>query len=246
MKTGNRKKKIKYIRKIFLYPLVVVLVYAFLLIFPQVIFPYKVIIDQFTVYADTPLDNNIYKIIPEAGQRIKKSELYRDDISFRLFLCNQSWRYWLLTQGKVNTAAIAETNITRNIYFNKCDVANNEMVPRKGAVFDHKDRPLTYYFAHEMTHILESNYAGRYNRAPSWLREGYADYIGKGGNFDFEGNLELLKENDPALNPKNGLYNQYHLMVAYLLDNQKMSIREVYLHPPEKTKIWGTLLALPR
>ena len=91
------------------------------------------------------------------------------------------------------------------------------------------DRPLSYFIAHEVTHGLISRFLGlAYWRIPVWKNEGYADYVGKGGDFDFQKNLALFKKGDPALDPRaSGLYLRYHLLVAELLDRRKLSVEEM-------------------
>ncbi len=89
-----------------------------------------------------------------------------------------------------------------------------------------------------MTHKLEANYTGAFDFSqPTWLTEGYADYIGKSGNFDFNENLKLLHSNAPELDPRLGLYRYYHLKVAYLLDKKGMTIKEVYNNIPAETSL---------
>jgi hypothetical protein len=48
------------------------------------------------------------------------------------------------------------------------------------------DWTLDYFIAHEVTHQLTGDAIGpvRYYRLPQWVREGYADYVGKGNSFD--------------------------------------------------------------
>jgi hypothetical protein len=50
------------------------------------------------------------------------------------------------------------------------------------------DRTLTYYIAHELAHTMVARRIGRrsYHALAPWQQEGYADYVGKGGAFDFD------------------------------------------------------------
>ena len=57
---------------------------------------------------------------------------------------------------------------------------------------------------------------------------GYADYVGKGGAFDFAATLRDFNAGAPSLDPKrSGLYLRYHLLVADLLDHQGMTADEL-------------------
>ncbi|MES2075447.1 MAG: hypothetical protein V4462_07490 [Pseudomonadota bacterium] len=67
--------------------------------------------------------------------------------------------------------------------------------------------------------------------------EGYADYIGKGGDFDFDfdfdENCRLFKADSPLLDfQRSGLYRGFHLRVSLLLDKQGLTVRQVFANPP--------------
>jgi hypothetical protein len=87
----------------------------------------------------------------------------------------------------------------------------------------------------EITHADESRRFGRTMilRYPEWLLEGYADYVGKGGDFDFDANRRQFiagaRELDRA---RSGLYRGYHLRVAYLLDKKGWTLEQVFDRPP--------------
>ncbi|MEZ5029774.1 MAG: hypothetical protein R2787_00055 [Saprospiraceae bacterium] len=224
--------------------------YLFLLTFPSVFFAYKIEYKQCTVYSDKPIDDNITVIIDDAIGRISKSELYDSTIHFNFFICNDIWRLSLFTQGNTNAGAVTQYDFTRNIFFRPCDIVENKIIPAESWYFKNDslafiDRPLIYYFAHEMTHVLQSQYTGRGHwRYPTWLTEGYADYIAKDGEFDFNKNLTLWHDKAPELDPTKGLYRLYHLKIAYLLDRQNKTIKEIYEHTPTDKILTEVLWAI--
>jgi len=92
------------------------------------------------------------------------------------------------------------------------------------------DRTLTYFIAHEVTHGMTAKGLGRYKlwKQPLWKVEGYADYIGK-GTIDFNNYLIKFKNHDREMDwDKSGLYSEYHLMVAYLLDVKEISQKDLF------------------
>lgn len=214
------------------------IVYLLILLYPNFLFDYSTTYKQITVYSDRVIDNKINAIIDDALTRISKSELYDSTFHFDIYICNDLWRYWIFTQGKTNAGAVAQYDLTRNIFFRPCNIAENKIIPAKNWYFANneiafEDRPLSYFFAHEITHILQSYYTGRGHwNYPTWLTEGYADYIGKGGNFNYNENLKLWHNNAPELDPTKGLYRLYHLKIAYLLDKQHKSIKDIYKNIP--------------
>lgn len=227
------------------------LIYLTLLIYPYILFVHKIDYNNCTIYSDNKIDDNIKSIIDDAINRISKSDLYDRNIHFNIFICNKLWRFSIFTQGNMYAGAVTHYHLTCNIFFRPCDIPNNKIIPPVSwstdkNPFGFSDRPLSYYFAHEMTHKLEANYTGAFDFGqPTWLTEGYADYIGKYGNFDFNENLKLLHNNAPELDPKLGLYRYYHLKVAYLLDKKGLTIMEVYKNTPDEKTLNSEIFNLP-
>lgn len=91
-------------------------------------------------------------------------------------------------------------------------------------------RTLSYYLAHELTHVLVARELGvvrHWRLAPS-KNEGYADLIAKGADFDYERTREQLRRGEGDLDPRrSGLYLRYHLLVAYLLNRKGISVDEM-------------------
>jgi len=227
--------------------LAVGLAYLGVMIFPTLLFAYKIEYKQCVVYSDKSIDNRIFEIVDSSLIRISKSELYDTSQTFRLFICNDLWRFWIFTQGSTLAGAVAQYNFTRDIFFRPCDIPNNKILPPKEWYFaknpfTFKDRPLTYYFAHEMTHVMQSRYTGRGSwKYPTWLTEGYADYIGKSGDFNFQDNIRLWHNNAPELDPSKGLYRLYHLKISYLLDQKGAAIKGLYQNIPNDTILTNEL-----
>ena len=107
---------------------------------------------------------------------------------------------------------------------------------------------LSYYIAHEATHVMEARTFGRLMalQKPQWLIEGYADYIGKGGDFDYGENRRLLMSDDSLLDyRRSGLYRRFHLIVALLLDKKNLTIRDVFANPPAEDALLNELKTPP-
>jgi hypothetical protein len=67
-----------------------------------------------------------------------------------------------------------------------------------------------------------------------WQQEGYADYVGKGGIFDFAAVQRDFRAGVPALDPRrSGLYLRYHLLVAELIDHKGMTPEALLSHAIE-------------
>lgn len=216
-------------------------------VFPQILFAYKADYKNFTVYSDRPIDKSINAVLDDSMMRLSRSDLYDSEKEFRLFICNDLWRLQVFSHGNGDVGALAYGDLTGDIFIRPVDIPNNKIIPPESwkfakNPFTFNDRPLSYYVAHEATHILESELTNRMSwRSPRWLIEGYADYIGKGSDFDFDENLRLMKKDAPELDPNKGLYRRFHLYVAYLLDVKKMNIKDIFASPPEEEQIFEEL-----
>lgn len=224
----------------------IALVYVAVLAFPQPLFQHYTAHGNFEVWSDAPIDPAINSVLDDATRRLATSELYDPAQRFRIFFCNEPWRLWLYGQRfSSRLGGAADTWLTRNIYIRASDIAANAIrSPGPGPIADAAERTLSYYIAHEATHILTSRTFGRLMALthPTWLVEGYADYVGKGGAFDFEANRALLIADDARLDyARSGLYRGFHLRVALLLDKRKRSIRSVFADPPPEADLLDAL-----
>jgi hypothetical protein len=221
--------------------------YFCVLAFPEPVFANHITYQNYDVWSDRPIDPAITSVLDDATERMKRSDLYDPGQKFRIFFCNEAWRLGLYDVFfDTRLGGATDTLLTRNIYLRESDIAANRIVPPpdRRPMLDARERPLAYFVAHEATHVMESRAFGRLMvaRFPLWLNEGYADYIGKGGDFDFDENRRLLAEGDEGLDPgRSGLYRRYHLEVALLLDKRKKTIAEAYANPPREVELLRVL-----
>src|SRR4029079_2299793 len=105
---------------------------------------------------------------------------------------------------------------------------------------------LDYFIAHEITHTLTAQAVGwvDYYKLPQWVREGYADYVGKGSAFNYDEAKSAFLADVPEMNwEKSGLYWRFHLLVAYLLDRQHWSVQRLLTEPMEQAAIEDAIRA---
>ena len=216
---------------------------------PQPLFAYHQTHGRYQVWSDRPIEPQITGVLADVTRRISRSAIYSPDQRFRIFICNDQWRLALYSERfSGGMGGVADTAFTRNVYIRRADIPRNRLIPPRGWKATMRDRPLSYYLAHELTHVMESRAFGRGSsvRYPNWLNEGYADYIGKGGQFDMAKNAADLRAGVREMDPKaSGLYRRYHLEVAYLLDRQGLTIRELYADPPDEAALRARIIADP-
>lgn len=224
------RQLMRMIRLPFFTLLVLAAGYVLLISFPQPLFAYSRSWNNLTLFCDDPIPVQADQVLADAQRRLDRCPFYADHPHENIFLCNHSWRYGLLTNTHANAGGNAYGFGPPNVFLRKADIARNVLFRKDGQTPSDPDRPLAYFIAHEITHNLTTRFLGSWAqwRLPVWKREGYADYIGKGGDFDFRKNLALYKKGDRALDPKaSGLYLRYHLLVAELLDKRGMSAAEL-------------------
>jgi hypothetical protein len=215
---------------------------------PQPLFAYYVAYGRYQVWSDRPIEPQIRPVLDDVTRRISRSAIYRPDQRFRIFICNDPWRLALYSQrfsGAMGGAA--DTALTRNVYIRRADIPRNRLIPPSGwDAAKMSGRPLSYYIAHEIAHVMESRAFGRATsvRFPTWLNEGYADYVAKAGDFDLARNVRDLRAGALEMDPKaSGLYRRHHLEVAYLLDRDGMTIGQLYANPPDEAALRARILS---
>ncbi len=215
---------------------------------PQPLFGHHLSYGRYQVWSDRPIEAEIRGVLDDVTRRISRSAIYSPDQRFRIFICNDQWRLTLYSQRFAGgMGGMADTGFTRNVYIRRSDIPRNRLIPPSGwAAAKMADRPLSYYIAHELAHVMESRAFGRGSavRYPVWINEGYADYVAKAGQFDLAKNAADLRAGALAMDPRaSGLYRRHHLEVAYLLDRQGLSIRQLYADPPDEAVVRARIIA---
>lgn len=223
----------------------ILLVGLVVLAFPQPLFAYQHRYRNYHVWSDRPIDPAITSVLDDATRRLRTSELYNPRDEVRLFFCHDNWRLQLYSQRfSARMGGVTDTWLTRNIYLRASVVAENRIIPPDGVLYDAAVRPLSYFIAHEATHAMQSRAFGRLMnlRHPRWLTEGHADYVAKGGDFGYDVNRRLLVAGHPLLDPlRSGLYRRHHLLVAFLLDRKRLTLRAMFADSPREEDVLAAI-----
>ena len=205
--------------------IVPILLYIGILLYPNPFFSHKYEYKNFTVYSDEPIVKEIELVLDDTQHRIEKSELYSPTDEHKIFICNATWRLALFTRNPQSGGAV--NPFSPNVFIRESDIKNNKIVKEK-EIYQAKTRPLSYYLAHEITHVMQHKISNIMPiTTPKYIIEGYADYIGKEPDFHYDKFLQEYKENDFFMTIESGMYNRYHLLVAYFMDKKGMSFSEI-------------------
>lgn len=246
---SNYASRLVLFLKIFLTSLAgVIAVLVLLIVFPEPMFKYRRVYQRYQLWSDRPIPTAIEQVLDDVTRRQRTSVLHDPRIPVKIFFCNEAWRMWLYGMHfSTKFGGVADVWLTRHVIIRESDIAANRILPPgRGPLADASQRPLSYFIAHEITHADESRRFGRTMilRYPEWLLEGYADYVGKGGEFDFDANRRQFiagaRELDHA---RSRLYRGYHLRVAYLLDKKGWTLEQLFDHPPGENQLDAWLRA---
>ena len=211
--------------------------YVILLAFPYPLFSYVERFHDITIYSDRPISPNLRFVVDSVRERLRKSPLNDESLQHRIFICNSDWRFTLFTNRDYHAAGVNQAWLNRNIFLRRSDTEHNRLIGPSGKVVP-GERTLAYFMTHEIVHSLEVRFLGRwsYLQLPAWKREGYADYVAKDPNFISAERLAALRNDAPEMNPRrSGLYLRHHLLIAYLLDVQKMDPAKMLVQPFSET-----------
>lgn len=216
--------------------------YVALLAFPQPLFAYRAQSGNLTLYSDVPFDAAAGEAaLRFAEAKLARSPLYRGKPA-AAFVCNTAWRRRLMFTVQQNAGGVAYPPFTPNVYLRGARVGENRLIGPSGNIVPGA-RTLDYYIAHEIVHVITGEYLGawRYHRLPHWVREGYADYVAKGGAFDYAEARSAMLEDARELDwRRSGLYRRFHLFCAHLLEKRGWTVERLLTEPPpvEQVETW--------
>ncbi|MGD0299083.1 MAG: hypothetical protein ABSE86_18410 [Bryobacteraceae bacterium] len=155
---------------------------------PQPFFSFSVRANSLVLHSDRPFSAPAAeRVLKLAEAKLATSPLYSSAQDHDIFICNSRWRQMLFFNKDYEVGGVAPYPVTANVFLRDAHIEDNRLIgPRGGRVPG--DRTLDYFIAHEITHQLTGHAIGpvRYLRLPQWVREGYADYVGKGSSFDYD------------------------------------------------------------
>ena len=200
-----------------------VICYLTLLNFPMILFPCTVSAHNLTLYSDRPFDSEDGEmVLDRVYDNLSQSPLYSPDGHYSAYICNSDWRRTIFFRSARHASALAYTPLSTNVFLRGGVVAENLLVTESGRP-DMFNRSLDHFITHEITHVLTCDATGwwRYRALPVWIREGYAEYVGDGGTFDYDTAVEAFLANDPIMNqPVFAPYQRFRLLVTWLLNEK--------------------------
>lgn len=192
--------------------------YLLLLAFPQPLFAYQLEHAGMVVHARRPIPDAMRGTLERVRSRLDRSSLFDATQPAQIFICEPQWVFALFARQNYRVGGFADGFVGRHVFLRESDMDHDRLIGPSGKPVA-ADRPLSYFIAHELTHIAIATRLGRagYARLPQWVDDGYADYVAR--DIDLGKALAGLKSDVRELDPlRSGLYLRYQLMVSFLLN----------------------------
>jgi len=196
--------------------IILAVIFIIFIIFPNLSFyRHQVNYKQFNIYSDTMINETIYKILDTVEEKLKKSEIYADDLNYRIFISSDFKPYSIFCPS-LKDAFAATYPIINNIFISKTDIENN-LVQRNAD--DDNERSLSSVITHEVTHKLIENEIGikANRRLEIWKKEGYCEYVSVESTLNLKAGIRKVYKGSNSFSPAFS-YLKYRIFVTYLLD----------------------------
>ena len=201
--------------------------YVLLLAFPQPLFAHVIRSSGFTVYSRVPVDANINAVLDRAHGRLTASPIYARHVKPNVFLVNSTRLYASLSLyvGGNSFGKGFAMLPTTNVFINAHD-ASKDLVFRDAPA--NNMRSLSGVLAHETTHLLIRERYGYWRNLtmPTWKKEGYSEYVAGGSTLSYETGAVMWKARPD--DPTGYQYFKYYMLVKYLLEQEKVSVDELF------------------
>ena len=200
-----------------------------------VLFPYHTSYKKLHLHSDRPFEEaDAVPILVEVQRRLSDSPIYNPEDSIHAFICNDGWKEELYMGGVGQIGGRAYFRTAPHVFFTKADVPNDALLSPAGRPIA-PPRTFTYYLAHEFTHVMLGRHLGgqRFDEIPTWVFEGYPDYVGLGPGYTAEQARKAYEERDPRTHGTMAEdYLRYGLMVATYLESH--DVQSLLDAPPDE------------
>ena len=198
--------------------------YILLLYFPHPLFAYSTKHHAFHVYSRQPITPDLATVLNSAEDRLKRSPLYNASVARHIYLTDSHGMYALVSHKAYKSFANSVPFIN-NVMINKSDTAVDRVYINRA---ENNSRSLSGVIAHEVVHLFIRQRYGALQAAlmPTWKNEGYCEYIAGDSTIPLEEGMRRWREN-PADDTRYR-YIKYHLMVKHLLENEGMSVDDLF------------------
>jgi len=196
---------------------------------PQILFYYKYEYLNLTLRTREAVpQGQANKLLCEVVNRLQLSSIYDPDSQMTVYICDDSWVRSLCFLPEPKAGGLYYYGM-KHVFlsgadFNELRLINNRNIK----ITDQRD--LAYFITHELTHLVTLRETGYFSYLfmHNWIREGYADYVGRGSAWN-ENNCNAFVEDATSMHwPAPAPYLRYNLLVAFELEREGLSLVELF------------------
>ena len=224
-----------------MFSVVYFITHVLLVFFPDPLFPYERTYKNFTVHMREEIATEITGVLDRAESLLSASELNDKSLHHEIYIINSFRLSRFLLFRNVHFGCILPNG---HIFITQADVANDIARCELISPHDRRIRTLSETIVHEVTHALLRNHVGwlANQRLPTWIKEGYCEFVADGSAIDHRTGLSMMKSPFPVFTP--GLNNfRYRLAVEYLINDKHMTIAEIIRRPPCYREVEAEVIA---
>ena len=213
---------------------VILILYILVLVCPYPLFSHKFSHAGITLHSTQMIPPEDGKgLLSQIRTRISASTIHQEEQTFRIFACNSKTLYTFLSPSSRHS--FGNTPITGNIILANVDLRGNTATAFRA---DNNQRSFVGVASHEACHVMIRQAFGLWTayRAPTWINEGYCEYISGESSFPEERGIDLLSTGKEA-ESHSLKYFVYRSMVDFCLDEQSRRISELFSNPPSEQDV---------
>jgi len=199
-------------------------VYLLLSVFPEILFAHSVQSNGITVYSHTPLAPGATGTVQRVHTTVSRSALFTDKAKPCVFICNSRSLYTFFVPFSRRSFAVSYP-LTDNIFVAHADLGRDRAYRFADG---HNQRSFHSLVAHEIGHVLIRRRIGRLrdHRLPTWIKEGYCEYIAGEGTLSDEAGIPMLLagQDDDSMALR---YFVWRKLVEYLIDVEGLTFENL-------------------
>jgi hypothetical protein len=200
-----------------------------LVVWPDPLFAYSAGSGKVIVHSDQPIPAaGGEKFLRDCEALLARSPLKAEGAHYHIYVTNTDWRHHLFFLPNPKAGGLAYS-IGGTAFLSGANFTTGQHV--KYTYVTTPPRTLAYFCGHELTHLVVKEHLGltASESQPSWVHEGFPDYVGieKRQSFD-ELNAALGdRETDVPMMMAYGSYPRFRLLVTYFLEKKGWSVDEL-------------------
>jgi hypothetical protein len=204
------------------------LLFAGLIVRPDPLFAFSLSDGKIMIKSDRPIpDAGGNRLLHDCETLLARSPLRAEGRQYRIYVTNDDWRHRLFFLADEDAHGLTYQGFGA-VFLSGADFDAGRLI-HNGYV-PPRPRTLAYYCGHELTHVVEVEHYFNRNRAPTWVWEGFADYVGIENRQSFEDLRDALGERpvDIPMRVRYGSYPRYRLLVTYFLERKGWSVDQLF------------------